>query len=455
MENKSGWLRIDEKKKKEVMSFAEEYKKFLKEVKTEREAVNFFENISKNNGFKPLEKAKKLGKGKYYIIKNGKAMALLNVNEDIEKGFSIIAAHIDSPRLDLKPNPIIEDKDSQTVLFKTHYYGGIKKYQWVSRPLSIHGVVVKKSGEKVNVNIGEDMDDPVFSIPDLLPHISRKVQGEKKLLEGFEGEDLQLIVSHIPDEKDEKNPFKSSLLKLLKEKYNIKEEDLYSSDLEVVPAHQPRDVGFDKSILGAYGQDDRICAFTSVKAMLDSNKKRNTIVILFDKEEIGSDGNVGAQSNFIEYVIARALDLDGQKYSYGTLLEIMTKSKVISADVNAVINPLFKQVHDLNNAAKAGMGVVVTKYTGSGGKYGSSEAQAELIAEIMDLFDKKNVIYQFGLLGKVDEGGGGTVAKFLAKYGMQVVDMGPGLISMHSPFELVSKFDIWSTYQAYKAFLEG
>ncbi len=455
MENKSGWLRIDEKKKKEVMNFAEEYKKFLKEVKTEREAVNFFEELAKKNGFEPLERAKKLGKGKYYVIKNGKAMALLSINEDLEKGFRIIAAHIDSPRLDLKPNPIIEDKDSQTVLFKTHYYGGIKKYQWVSRPLAIHGIVVKKSGEKISINIGEDPEDPVFSIPDLLPHLSRKVQGEKKLLEGFEGEDLQLIVSHIPDAKDEKSSLKNSLLKLLNEKYGIEEEDLFSADLEVVPAHQPRDVGFDKSMLGAYGQDDRICAFTSVKAMLDSQQKGNTIVILFDKEEIGSDGNVGAQSNFIEYVIARTLDIDNQKYSYGTFLEIMNKSKVISADVNAVVNPLFKQVHDLNNAAKAGFGVVVTKYTGSGGKYSSSEAQAELVAEIMNLFDKKKVIYQFGLLGKVDEGGGGTVAKYLAKYGMQVIDMGPGLISMHSPFELVSKFDLWSTYQAYKAFLEG
>lgn len=455
MENKSGWLKIDGNKKKEVMSFAEGYREFLKKVKTERESVNFFEELAKKKGFVPIEKAKKPGKGKYYIIRNGKAMALITINEPLENGFRIIAAHIDSPRLDLKPNPIVEDKDSQTVLFKTHYYGGIKKYQWVSRPLAIHGIVVKKSGKKINVNIGEDPEDPVFTIPDLLPHLSRKVQGEKKLLEGFEGEDLQIIVSHLPDEKDDKNPLKKALLKLLKEKYSIEEDDLYSADLEVVPAHQPRDVGIDRSMLGAYGQDDRICAYTTVMAAMDANSKKNTIVILFDKEEIGSDGNVGAQSNFIEYVIAKAMDMNGGSYSYGNFLEIMHKSKVISADVNAALNPLFKQVHDLNNAARAGFGVVITKYTGSGGKYGSSEAQAELIAEIMDLFDRKNVIYQFGLLGKVDEGGGGTVAKYLAKYGMQVVDMGPGLISMHSPFEVVSKFDVWSSYQAYKAFLEG
>lgn len=455
MENKSGWLKIDGNKKKEVMSFAEGYREFLKKVKTERESVNFFEELAKKKGFVPIEKAKKPGKGKYYIIRNGKAMALITINEPLENGFRIIAAHIDSPRLDLKPNPIVEDKDSQTVLFKTHYYGGIKKYQWVSRPLAIHGIVVKKSGKKINVNIGEDPEDPVFTIPDLLPHLSRKVQGEKKLLEGFEGEDLQIIVSHLPDEKDDKNPLKKALLKLLKEKYSIEEDDLYSADLEVVPAHQPRDVGIDRSMLGSYGQDDRICAYTTVMAAMDANSKKNTIVILFDKEEIGSDGNVGAQSNFIEYVIAKAMDMNGGSYSYGNFLEIMHKSKVISADVNAALNPLFKQVHDLNNAARAGFGVVITKYTGSGGKYGSSEAQAELIAEIMDLFDRKNVIYQFGLLGKVDEGGGGTVAKYLAKYGMQVVDMGPGLISMHSPFEVVSKFDVWSSYQAYKAFLEG
>ncbi|MGC8980774.1 MAG: aminopeptidase [Thermoplasmata archaeon] len=454
MDEKIGWLKIGEKEKDEIMDFSRDYMEFLRKVKTEREAVTYFLNLAEKKGFRPLGKGIKKN-GKYYLVKNEKAVAFVFIGDDPEKPYRIIASHIDSPRLDLKPAPIVEDKDSHLVLFKTHYYGGIKKYQWVSRPLAIHGIVVTKSGKKVNIVVGEEEDDPVFTIPDLLPHLSRKVQGEKKLLEGFEGEDLQLLISHIPEKDEEKSPFKKALLKLLKEKYSIEEEDLYSADLEVVPASQPRDVGLDRSMLGAYGQDDRICAYTSVRALLDSRPENNTIVILFDKEEIGSDGNVGAQSNLVEYVITKVLDASGRDYSYGKLLDIMHSSRVISADVNAVVNPLFKQVHDMNNAARAGNGVIVTKYTGSGGKYSSSEAQAELMAEIRNIFDSKGVIYQFGLLGKVDEGGGGTVAKYLARYGMNVVDIGPGLLSMHSPFEVVSKLDLWSAYRGYKAFIEA
>ncbi|MGC8985940.1 MAG: aminopeptidase [Thermoplasmata archaeon] len=454
MDEKIGWLKIGEKEKDEIMDFSRDYMEFLRKVKTEREAVTYFLNLAEKKGFRPLGKGIKKN-GKYYLVKNEKAVAFVFIGDDPEKPYRIIASHIDSPRLDLKPAPIVEDKDSHLVLFKTHYYGGIKKYQWVSRPLAIHGIVVTKSGKKVNIVVGEEEDDPVFTIPDLLPHLSRKVQGEKKLLEGFEGEDLQLLISHIPEKDEEKSPFKKALLKLLKEKYSIEEDDLYSADLEVVPASQPRDVGLDRSMLGAYGQDDRICAYTSVRALLDSRPENNTIVILFDKEEIGSDGNVGAQSNLVEYVITKVLDASGRDYSYGKLLDIMHSSKVISADVNAVVNPLFKQVHDMNNAARAGNGVIVTKYTGSGGKYSSSEAQAELMAEIRNIFDSKGVIYQFGLLGKVDEGGGGTVAKYLARYGMNVVDIGPGLLSMHSPFEVVSKLDLWSAYRGYKAFIEA
>ncbi|MGC8709423.1 MAG: aminopeptidase [Thermoplasmata archaeon] len=454
MDEKIGWLKIGEKEKDEIMDFSRDYMEFLRKVKTEREAVTYFLNLAEKKGFRPLGKGIKKN-GKYYLVKNEKAVAFVFIGDDPEKPYRIIASHIDSPRLDLKPAPIVEDKDSHLVLFKTHYYGGIKKYQWVSRPLAIHGIVVTKSGKKVNIVVGEEEDDPVFTIPDLLPHLSRKVQGEKKLLEGFEGEDLQLLISHIPEKDEEKSPFKKALLKLLKEKYSIEEDDLYSADLEVVPASQPRDVGLDRSMLGAYGQDDRICAYTSVRALLDSKPENNTIVILFDKEEIGSDGNVGAQSNLVEYVITKVLDASGRDYSYGKLLDIMHSSRVISADVNAVVNPLFKQVHDMNNAARAGNGVIVTKYTGSGGKYSSSEAQAELMAEIRNIFDSKGVIYQFGLLGKVDEGGGGTVAKYLARYGMNVVDIGPGLLSMHSPFEVVSKLDLWSAYRGYRAFIEA
>ncbi len=453
MENKSGWYEIDENKKNKVFEFAEKYKDFLSNVKTERESVEYFENIARENGFEEYYQG--FRGNKFYIKKNGKAIAFVNLSGNLENGFKIIAAHIDSPRLDLKPYPIVEDKDTETVLFKTHYYGGIKKYQWVSRPLAIKGIVVKKDGTRIKINIGENEEDPVFTIPDLLPHLAKKVQGEKKLLEGFEGEDLQLLASHMPDKSDEKNPLKSFILKLLKEKYNIDETDLYSSDIEVVPAGRARDVGFDKSMVGGYGQDDRICAFTSFYALMDSRKNGNEIVILLDREEIGSDGNTGAQSNLIEYVITKALDAAGIEYSYSLYLDILHKSKVISADVNAVVNPLFKSVHDMLNAAKAGHGVIITKYTGAGGKYSTSEARAELVAEIVSIFEKNNIKYQFGLLGKVDEGGGGTVAKYFAKYGMEVIDIGPGLMSMHSPFEIVSKFDLYSTYEAYKAFLDS
>lgn len=453
-DEKIGWDLISESEKKKIFEFSEEYKKFIGDVKTEREAVKFFRRIAEVHGYAEM-KDKVVPGGKYYIVKNEKAIALVHLGKDVFNDYRIIAAHMDSPRLDVKPHPIEEDKDSHFVLMKTHYYGGIKKYQWFSRPMALHGLVVTKNKEKIEIKIGEDPKDPVFSIPDLLPHLARKEQGEKKLLDGFEGEKMEIIVSHIPEKNEKENPFKKHFLKLIKERYGIEEDDFYSADLEVVPAEGPRDVGIDNAMLGAYGQDDKICSYTSVKALLDSNVKRNAIVILYDKEEIGSDGNVGAQSNFIEYVLVNILEKSGENYTYGKLLDIMHRSKVISADVGAAVNPLFKNVHDMGNAGKAGNGILIMKYTGSGGKYGASEAQAEFLAEIRKLFDDKKVIYQYGLLGKVDEGGGGTVAKYLASYGFNVIDMGPGLISMHSPFELVSKLDLWSAYNAYKAFIES
>ncbi len=448
----SGWEKISEKELEELEEISKDYMDFISNVKTEREAVKYFREMAKSKGYEELPKKIK-GKGKYYVVKNEKAIALIKLNGNPLSRYRILAAHMDSPRLDIKPNPIEEDSDSHTVLFKTHYYGGVKKYQWVSRPLAIHGVVITKDGKKIEISIGEREEDPVFSIPDLLPHLARKVQGEKKLLEGFEGEKLELIVSHRPEKSEKDGKFRKYLLGLLREKYGIEEEDFYTADLEVVPAGKAHEVGFDKSMIGAYGQDDKICAYLTFRALMDSKGKDNLIVILFDKEEIGSDGNVGAQSNFIEYVLVNILEASGVNYTYGKLLEIMHSSKVISADVGAALNPLFKEVHDSNNVGRAGNGILIMKYTGSGGKYGASEAQAEYMREIKDLFDKNNVLYQYGLLGKVDEGGGGTVAKYFAQYGFNVIDMGPGLISMHSPFEIVSKIDVWSSYRAYLAFL--
>ncbi len=453
-DDKIGWNQVNEREMKEIFDFSEDYKKFIGKVKTEREAVKFFKKMAEENGFKEL-KDEAVAEGKYYIVKNEKAIALVHLGKDPFAEYKIIAAHMDSPRLDVKPHPVEEDKESHFVLMKTHYYGGIKKYQWFSRPMALHGLVVTKSGKKVEIEIGEREGDPVFSIPDLLPHLSRKEQGEKKLLEGFEGEKMQIIVSHIPEKDEKENAFKKHFLKIMKEKYGIEEDDFYSADLEIVPAEGPRDVGIDAAMIGAYGQDDKICAYTSSKSLMDAKPKGNVIVILYDKEEIGSDGNVGAQSNLIEYVLVNILEKSGKNYTYGKLLEIMHKSRVISADVGAAVNPLFKNVHDLSNAGKAGSGVLIMKYTGSGGKYGASEAQAEFMAEMRKIFDDNKVTYQYGLLGKVDEGGGGTVARYLASYGFNVIDIGPGLISMHSPFELVSKFDLWSAYKAYRVFIEN
>ena len=453
--SESIWTTLKKKEVSKALKFAENYKEFLKEVKTERESVEFILQEAKKRGFKDLGSYKSLKPGdKFYVVNREKSIALGIVGKNGVERFDLVVSHIDSPRIDLKPNPLWEDKESSLTLMKTHYYGGIKKYQWVSRPLAIHGVVYTKSGKKIQVRIGEDTHDPVFVIPDLLPHLARKAQGDRKLFEGIQGEELQLLVGNIPiDDEKIKEKIKVNILKILNEKYGMVEEDFNSADLEIVPAHEPRDVGFDGSMIGAYGQDDRICTYASLRAILDvDNTTYTSLAFFYDKEEIGSDGNVGAQGNFLEYVLAKVYTLAKGEFKHHEFLETLYKSKAISADVSAAINPIFKGVHDLQNAAKAGYGVVISKYTGHGGKYGSSEATAEFMHEILSLFRKNKVPYQLAELGKVDEGGGGTIAKFFARYGLDVVDIGPGLISMHSPFEIVSKMDLWSAYLAYKVF---
>ena len=454
--SESMWITLKKNEVKKALEFAEDYKKFLKEVKTERESVEFIVREAKNKGFKDLNTYKSLKPGdRFYVINREKSVALGIVGKNGVERFDLVVSHIDAPRIDVKPNPLWEDRDASLALMKTHYYGGIKKYQWVSRPLAIHGVVYTKSGKKIQVRIGEDPGDPVFAIPDLLPHLARKAQGDRKLFEGIQGEELQLVVGNIPiEDKEVKEKIKLNILKILNEKYGIVEEDFNSADLEIVPASEPRDVGFDASMVGAYGHDDRICAYTSLRAILDAKDPTYTSVSFFyDKEEIGSDGNVGAQSNFLEYVLVKVYTLVKGDFKQHEFLETLYRSKAVSADVSAAINPIFKNVHDIQNAAKAGYGVVISKYTGHGGKYGSSEATAEFMYEVLSLFRKNRVPYQLAELGKVDEGGGGTIAKFFARYGMDVVDMGPGIISMHSPFEIVSKMDLWSAYLAYKVFL--
>ncbi len=455
MKRESMWISLSKKEVEKAMKFAEDYKEFLKEVKTERESVEYFLKIAKRKGYKDISSYSKLKAGdKFYIVNRGKSLALGIVGKKAER-FNLVVSHIDAPRIDLKPNPLWEDSDSSLALLKTHYYGGIKKYQWVSRPLAIHGIVYTKSGKKISIRIGDNPGDPVFVIPDLLPHLARKAQGDRKLFDGIRGEEMQLLVGNIPiDDKDIKQKIKTQVLKYLHDKYGMVEEDFNSADLEIVPAEEPRDVGFDRGLIGAYGHDDRICAYSSFRAILDVKDPEYTAISFFyDKEEIGSDGNVGAQSNFLEYVIAKVYSLINPDYKHHEFLDLLYRSRAISADVSAAINPIFKGVHDIQNAAKAGYGVVISKYTGHGGKYGSSEASAEFMHEILSLFNKNKVPYQIAELGKVDEGGGGTIAKFFARYGLDVVDMGPGVISMHSPYEVISKMDLWSSYLAYKVFL--
>ena len=455
----NSWNKLN---KDAVMTFSNEYKNFLNGVKTERENVEFIEKQLVKEGFKKLsdylngkEKIPANINGlKVYDINRNKSLAAAVIKDNYNEGSNLVVSHIDAPRIDIKPEPMYED--IEFAMLKTHYYGGIKKYQWMCVPLSLHGVVIKKDGTKVDISIGEGNDEPVFVFPDVLIHLSRNVQGEKKLLTGFDADShMNLIMGSMPfdDEKvDEK--VKLHILSILNEKYGIIEEDFMSAELELVPAGKARDVGLDKSILGAYGHDDRICAYTSFRALLDQTLEinRTAIMYLADKEEIGSTGNTGARSRYMVDFMGDLLAIKNKDYTDKELRAFVKNSTALSADVNAALNPNFKGVMDSHNAAKFGHGVCLTKYTGSGGKGGTSDASAETVHKIKSIFDKEKVPWQMGLLGKVDEGGGGTIAMFLADLNMEVIDCGVALISMHSPFELASKADLYSTYLAYKAF---
>ncbi len=442
----NGWNVVD---KKAVEDFSRCYMNFITSCKTERQTVKFAKEILERDGFVEISEYNGEIPGKVYMIFKDKAIIAMKLNEKLTKGMNIVASHIDSPRLDLKPHPIYEE--DEIAFAKTHYYGGIKKYQWLNIPLSIIGVVVKEDGSIVEVNIGEDPEDPVFVISDLLPHLDRK---DQKVSEKFKAENLNVILGSIPLDKEEKEAVKLNVLKLLHVKYGIKEEDLISADLYVVPAFTAREIGIDRSFIGAYGHDDRVCAYTSLIALIEAKSDKNMGIIFFDREEIGSDGNTGAKSRFYMMFFRKILKLQGADDVEYELDEALQRTYVISADVNAGLNPVYKDVHDTRNAAKVGYGVVLTKYTGARGKAGASEARAELVAKVRNILNKNKVLWQPGLLGKVDVGGGGTVAKFLAEKGAEVVDMGPALLGMHSPFELVSKVDLYETYRAYKVLLE-
>ena len=452
------WDVLSEKEKKETFKICDEYKNFLDSAKTERKACSFILNKAKKEGFKDIEKAKTLKQGdKVFKVFNNKTIALAVIGkENVKDGVNIIASHIDSPRLDLKQNPLYEDTNFS--MFKTHYYGGIRKYHWLARPLAMYGTIIKKNGTSIDIEIGEKDSDPSFVISDLLPHLARKLQANKKLSDLFEAEKLNIIVGSIPIDKDKelKNRFKLSVLKFLFEEYGIIEEDFASAEIEIVPAGKAKDIGFDRGIIGAYGQDDRVCSFPSYKAIFNTKKNKKTAVaIFFDKEEIGSEGNTGAKSKIMENFISELLFFSNPKNSSGRdLRKLFFKSSAISADVNGGLDPDYKEVHEEKNAAKIGYGVCITKFTGSGGKSLSNDANAEYVGKLRKLFNDNKVIWQTGELGKVDEGGGGTIAKYISSYGIETIDCGVAVLSMHSPFEISSKADIYTTYKAYKSFFE-
>ena len=432
------------------------YKECLDAGKTERECVRLAVRMAEEAGYTPLENNIKenrpLAAGdKVYATYNEKAMVMFHIGEeDFEKGMNILGAHVDSPRLDVKQNPLYED--SGMAYLDTHYYGGIKKYQWVTVPLALHGVIIRKDGTKVDVVIGEQDDDPVFAITDLLVHLSRE-QLEKKANKVIEGEKLDLLIGSTAVEGVENEAVKQNILNILKEKYDVAEDDFVSAELEVVPAGKARDMGMDRSMVMAYGQDDRICAFTSLMAILDiDTPKRTACCLLVDKEEIGSQGASGMQSRFFENTVAEVAALTGNPGDL-SLRRALQNSRMLSSDVNAAYDPLFPEVFEKKNTAFLSKGLVFSKYTGSGGKSGSNDANAEYIAELRSIMDANDVKFQFAELGRVDAGGGGTIAWLMARYGMEVIDSGLAILCMHAPMEISSKADICQAVKGYRVFL--
>ncbi len=444
----------------QAFDFCEPYKTFLDTCKTERECIRYITEELKTRGFAPIDD-NAASKKCYRISHNKNAAFAIIGNQPISAGVNLIVSHIDSPRVDMKQNPLYEDKTTKLAMMRTHYYGGIKKYQWFSTPLAIHGTFVKTNGEIISMSIGEDDTDPVFVMPDLLPHLSGKVQRTKTFSEALNAAQMNVVFASTPfledEEEDVAEAVKLNALSLLYDKYNIVEEDFLSAELELVPAGKARDAGLDRSMVLGYGQDDRVCAFASSQAIFDINEnlQRTAVVYLADKEEIGSEGNTGAKSIFIIDFISDLLKANGESGDSATLRKTLINSQILSADVNAGINPNFPDVHEAENAVHLGCGVSVTKYTGSGGKSGSNDANAEFNAHIIKTFNEGGVNWQTGALGKVDEGGGGTIAKFMAEHGAEVIDCGPGLLGMHALYELASKADIYSTYKAYKTFFQN
>ena len=457
MERKNAWKTYNDSEKEQLQSLNSDYIDFLSECKTERECISETVKRAKEKGYISLEEAiannKKLKQGdKVYAVCMNKTIALFNMGkEPLEKGMNILGAHVDSPRMDVKQNPLYESEGM--AYLDTHYYGGIKKYQWVTLPLAIHGVIVKKDGTTVNVNIGEKPEDPVFCVTDLLIHLAAN-QMEKKAAKVVEGENLDILVGTIPLNDEEKEATKKGVLEILKEMYGMEEEDFMSAELEVVPAGRAREMGFDRSMIISYGQDDRVCAYTSLVAMLEMEKvDKTSCCLLVDKEEIGSVGATGMQSRFFENTVAELLNLFDD-YSEIKLKRCLANSRMLSSDVNAAFDALYAEAFQKNSSSFMGKGVVFNKFTGRGGKSGSNDANAEYLAALRKIMDDNNVNYQMAELGKVDIGGGGTIAYIMALYGMDVIDSGVAVLSMHAPWEVTNKADVYEAYKCYKAFLK-
>ena len=452
MPAKTGIATVKEDELKKADEFCEGYKKFLDNSPVEREAVRYSVALAEANGFTPFEQDKKYSAGdKVYYINRDKAVALAVIGKNGTKdGVRLSIAHIDSPRVDLKPNPLYED--TSLAFFKTHYYGGIKKYQWTVMPLALHGTVVKLDGTRVDIQIGSDESEPCFCITDLLPHLARE-QAAKPLAKAIEGENLNVLIGSRPliTEDEESDLVKLNVMKLLNDKYGITESDFLSAELCFVPAQKSRDVGFDRGLIGGYGHDDKVCAYPALMAAIDSGVPDCTcITYLTDKEETGSDGNTGMQSDFLRYFIYDLAKADGEE-GY----RVLSKSKCLSADVNAAYDPIYASAYEAKNSSYINSGVIISKYTGHGGKYDTSDASAEYMGEIRSMLEKNGVMWQVGELGKVDIGGGGTIAKYVANMNVDVVDLGVPVLSMHAPFELISKLDVYEAYRAFYAFFNN
>lgn len=449
---KNGWENTSDEEKEKIFNYCQGYMDFLNRSKTEREIVKNAEQIARERGYRDISEFESLNPGdKVYYVNRGKNLFLAVIGrESIENGVNIIGSHADSPRLDLKPNPLYEDKEF--AYFKTHYYGGIKKYQWTAIPLSMHGVIVKTNGETVEVNIGENENDPIFTITDLLPHLAQD-QMQKKLKDGVEGENLNLLIGSIPY-KDSKvsEKVKLNILDILNRKYGITEKDFISAEIELVPAFKCRSLGFDESLIAGYGQDDKVSVYTSLTAILGiENPRKTAVCLLADKEEIGSMGNTGMESNVFSTFLSEILNK--LNINRPNLLDkVLCNSKMLSADVDAGLDPIYVSVADLNNACYLNRGVGMNKYTGVAGKANASDANAEFLAYVRNIFESNNVDYQMAELGKVDKGGGGTIAYILANKGVDVVDCGVGVLSMHAPYEVTSKYDVYQAYKGYTAF---